>query len=165
MVEFELLRAALELPGHFFDDTSKQGRKMRKHDLQRAALGHLWGCPGRLLDALCMLRCHLAVFVSAFCRVLGYFMQKSWISTPLSNRSCFCAAPGGQDGATWAKSLTQSRSEWRKGCLEGASRSKVWTVSARCSVGVMETAGNGRNSAGTHIKPELKVYISYKTYD
>ena len=41
------------------------------------------------------------------------------MSTPLSNRSCLCAAPGEQDGATWAKSLTQSRSEWRKVASKG----------------------------------------------
>ena len=52
-----------------------------------------------------------------------------------------------------------------KSCLEGASRSKVWRVSARCSVGVMRTAGNGRDSAENQVKSEVKACLSDKSYD
>ena len=40
-----------------------------------------------------------------------------------------------------------------------------WRSSARCSVGVMETAGTFRNAAQTYIKSEVKGYLGDKTYD
>ena len=83
------------------------------------------------------------------------------ISMPLSRGIAVCAGPGVQVGATWAKSPVRSP----KSGLEVPSRSKVWTVGARCSVGVMETAGNGRAPAQTQVKAEGKVCLSDNSYD
>ena len=49
--------------------------------------------------------------------------------------------------------------------FEGLGRSKVWTVSARCSVGVMEIAANRRKAARNQVTSEVKDYLSDKTYD
>ena len=87
------------------------------------------------------------------------------ISTPLSYRSCFLCRSW---RARWSHLGQKSHAKsvgMANSCLEGASRSKVWTVSARWSVGVMGTAGNGRDSAENQVKSEAKVCLSDKSYD
>ena len=79
LLKFGLYGEALELSGNFFDATSKYSLTNMKKNVKIEALGRLWTCLGKLLASLCMPSCRLAVFVEAFCRHLGYFMQKSWI--------------------------------------------------------------------------------------
>ena len=79
LLKFGLYGEVLELPGAFFDATSQYSQKSIKENVKIETLGRLWTCLGKLLASLCMPSCRLAVFVQAFCRHSGYFMQKSWI--------------------------------------------------------------------------------------
>ena len=115
----------------------------------------LWGTFGAALDGFWT---HFACSDVTWQSLFRLFVE-SWAT--------FCRKVGFRDfDATLKQKLSLCRS-WRarwshlgqkshaksvgmaKSCLEGASRSKVWTVSARCSVGVMETAGNRRAAAQT----------------
>jgi hypothetical protein len=58
------------------------------------------------------------------------------ISMPLSSGMATCAGSGVQVGAMWAYKSRPNGPKW----LRRSSRSEVWTVSARSSVGVMEIA-------------------------
>ncbi len=77
---------------------------------------------------------------------------------------CF-EGPGVQVGATWANSLTRSRSELQKVALKG----RVGVMFGRSVRGALselwKLLGNRRASAQNQVKSEVKVYLSDKTYD
>ena len=63
------------------------------------------------------------------------------ISMPLCGGIATLPGLGDQVGAAWAKQKSNTKSVgMEKNGFDGPSRSKVWTVGARCSVEVMEIA-------------------------
>ena len=157
----------MELTGPFFDDTSKQGRKILKNDIEMK----LWGTFGAALDGFWT---HFACSDVTWQSLFRLFVE-SWAT--------LCRKVGFRDfDATLEQKLSLCRS-WRarwshlrpkvtperskvasKGQSEWPGRSSL-AGRFGFAVRVMETVAPRRNAAGNHIKPELKVYISDKTYD
>ena len=74
------------------------------------------------------------------------------ISTPLSNRSCLCAAPGEQDGATWAEKSHPNGPKWpRRGKSEESGQSSL-AGRFGLAVNVMELTGNQPKVKSSQVK-------------
>ena len=84
---------------------------------------------------------------------------------PLCSGIATFAGLGDQVGATWAKSLTQSRSAWRKVVLTGRVGVKFGRSVRGALWELWKLLGNRRTSARNQITSEVKVYLSDEAYD
>ena len=119
-----------------------------------------------------------------FCmRVLGVYFRKPPGPHFVRNRVRMtwhklrldCAGMSGSHMCNFLKNRPRETFLYDFDVVSGARRSDladIWPkkpsslrVSTRCSVGVMETAGNCQNSAQTQVRSEVKVYLSDKSYD
>ena len=82
-------------------------------------------------------------------------------STPLSSGSASFAGLGVQVGATWAKSVFRSP----KSCLEVPSQSGQDRQVGPVGSVLLSELWNRPEKTQNQVKPEVKVYLSDKTYD
>ena len=87
------------------------------------------------------------------------------ISMPLSSGIAVCAGPGVRVGATWAEKSRPSGPKWLRRAKSEWPGPSSWAGRFGLAVGVMETVANRRAAARNQVKPEVKVYLSDKSYD
>ena len=140
LLKFGLYEEALELPGNFFDATSKYSSKTMKNRGSGTPLDLPWQAFGFTLHA----QLSLGGLCLGFLSTLGLLYAEKLdlaISMPLSSGIAVCAGPGVRVGATWSRKSRPSGPKWLRSAKSEWPRPSSWAGRFGLAVRVMERIG------------------------